>query len=159
MRDPPWQSTRFLATMGNEGACEWGFVAAFVREMTVAMATRFCSFFSPSFLPIVPPSLLSRVDPFIIISPHPTFPTPPFSLRYAPFYANRPSSTCLLRSLAFLFSSLSVHLHSSSFLSFSLRYAPFYANSGYYYLIANAKTEYFAWTILTSFDLLHITGR
>jgi hypothetical protein len=41
----------------------------------------------------------------------------------------------------------------------SLRYAPFYANSGYYYLVANVRTEYFAWTILCAFDLLHITGR
>lgn len=40
----------------------------------------------------------------------------------------------------------------------SLRYTPFFANSGFYYLVANARTEYFAWTIMTAFDLLHITG-
>ncbi len=40
----------------------------------------------------------------------------------------------------------------------SLRYTPFFANSGFYYLVANPRTEYFAWTILTAFDLLHITG-
>lgn len=40
----------------------------------------------------------------------------------------------------------------------SLRYTPFYANSGFYYLFANERTEYFAWSILTAFDLLHITG-
>lgn len=40
----------------------------------------------------------------------------------------------------------------------SLRYTPFFANSGFYYLVANPRTEYFAWTVLTSFDLLHITG-
>lgn len=40
----------------------------------------------------------------------------------------------------------------------SLRYTPFFANSGFYYLVANERTEYFAWTVLTAFDLLHITG-
>jgi len=40
----------------------------------------------------------------------------------------------------------------------SLRYTPFFANSGFYYLVANERTEYFAWSILTAFDLLHITG-
>jgi hypothetical protein len=40
----------------------------------------------------------------------------------------------------------------------SLRYTPFFANSGFYYLVANPRTEYFAWTVLTAFDLLHITG-
>jgi hypothetical protein len=40
----------------------------------------------------------------------------------------------------------------------SLRYTPFFANSGFYYLVANPKTEYFAWTVLIAFDLLHITG-
>jgi len=40
----------------------------------------------------------------------------------------------------------------------SLRYTPFFANSGFYYLVANPRTEYFAWTIMTAFDLLHITG-
>lgn len=40
----------------------------------------------------------------------------------------------------------------------SLRYAPFYANSGFYFLRANRNTLYFAWSIMTAFDLLHITG-
>eukprot|EP01035_Chromulina_nebulosa_P040508 gene40508-54778_t len=40
----------------------------------------------------------------------------------------------------------------------SLRYTPFYANSGFYFLFTNNRTEYFAWTIMTSFALLHITG-
>ena len=40
----------------------------------------------------------------------------------------------------------------------SLRYTPFFANSGFYYLVSNPRTEYFAWTIMTAFDLLHITG-
>lgn len=29
----------------------------------------------------------------------------------------------------------------------SLRYTPFYANSGFYFLFANNRTEYFAWTM------------
>ncbi|RYG62152.1 hypothetical protein EON64_18125, partial [archaeon] len=40
----------------------------------------------------------------------------------------------------------------------SLRYAPFYANSGYYFLQSSEKTVYFAYSVLISFDLLHITG-
>eukprot|EP01039_Chlorochromonas_danica_P009418 gene9418-10405_t len=40
----------------------------------------------------------------------------------------------------------------------SLRYAPFYANSGFYYLRSNDKTIFFTWSIMTAFDLLHITG-
>ena len=40
----------------------------------------------------------------------------------------------------------------------SLRYTPFFANSGFYYLVANPRTEYYDWPVLTSFDLLHITG-
>ena len=40
----------------------------------------------------------------------------------------------------------------------SLRYTPFFANSGFYYLVSNVRTVYFTWTILSAFDLLHITG-
>ena len=40
----------------------------------------------------------------------------------------------------------------------SLRYTPFYANSGFYYLFSNNRTIYFTWSIMKSFDLLHITG-
>lgn len=40
----------------------------------------------------------------------------------------------------------------------SLRYSPFYANSGFYFLRNNPRTVQFAWGILTSFALLHITG-
>jgi len=39
-----------------------------------------------------------------------------------------------------------------------LRYSPFYANSGFYYLLSNPRTEFFAWTILAAFDMLHVTG-
>jgi len=39
-----------------------------------------------------------------------------------------------------------------------LRYSPFYANSGFYYLAANDRTAYFAYTIMTAFDTLQVTG-
>eukprot|EP00596_Hydrurales_sp_CCMP1899_P002744 CAMPEP_0119041188 /NCGR_PEP_ID=MMETSP1177-20130426/11381_1 /TAXON_ID=2985 /ORGANISM="Ochromonas sp, Strain CCMP1899" /LENGTH=278 /DNA_ID=CAMNT_0007007037 /DNA_START=22 /DNA_END=858 /DNA_ORIENTATION=+ len=40
----------------------------------------------------------------------------------------------------------------------SLRYAPFYANSGFYYLKANERTEYFAYSIMTAFDAVQVLG-
>lgn len=39
-----------------------------------------------------------------------------------------------------------------------LRYSPFYANSGFYYLLHSERTQFFAWTIMTAFDTLHVTG-
>jgi hypothetical protein len=40
----------------------------------------------------------------------------------------------------------------------SLRYAPFYANSGFYYLVASPRSEYFTWTIMTAFDAVQVLG-
>jgi len=40
----------------------------------------------------------------------------------------------------------------------TLRYTPFYANSGFYYLLASARTEHFAWSVVTAFDILQATG-
>jgi hypothetical protein len=40
----------------------------------------------------------------------------------------------------------------------SLRYAPFYANSGFYYLKASEKSEYFTWSIMTAFDSVQRLG-
>lgn len=40
----------------------------------------------------------------------------------------------------------------------SLRYAPFYANSGFFYLKSNPRMVHFAWSIMTAFDILHISG-
>jgi hypothetical protein len=40
----------------------------------------------------------------------------------------------------------------------SLRYAPFYANSGFFYLKSNPRMIHFAWSIMTAFDILHISG-
>ncbi len=39
-----------------------------------------------------------------------------------------------------------------------LRYAPFYANSGFYYLRANKRSEYFAWLTLAAFDSIKVDG-
>jgi Nucleotide-diphospho-sugar transferase len=38
------------------------------------------------------------------------------------------------------------------------RYSPFYANTGFYYLTANERTEYFAWSVLTAYDSLQVSG-
>jgi hypothetical protein len=40
----------------------------------------------------------------------------------------------------------------------SLRYSPFYANSGFYYLRATPRTEYFAWSIMTIYDAVQALG-
>ena len=40
----------------------------------------------------------------------------------------------------------------------SIRYSPFYANSGFYYLINSPRTLYFAYSVMTSFDLMQSTG-
>jgi Nucleotide-diphospho-sugar transferase len=40
----------------------------------------------------------------------------------------------------------------------SLRYSPFYANSGFYYLLANERNEYFAWSIMTDYDAVQVLG-
>lgn len=40
----------------------------------------------------------------------------------------------------------------------SLRYAPFYANSGFFYLKSNPRMVYFAWSIMTAFTVVHISG-
>lgn len=40
----------------------------------------------------------------------------------------------------------------------SLRYSPFYANSGFYYLKATPRTEYFTWSIMTIYDAVQVLG-
>jgi hypothetical protein len=40
----------------------------------------------------------------------------------------------------------------------TLRYTPFFANSGFFYLLANERTEYFAYSVLTAFDLIATHG-
>jgi hypothetical protein len=40
----------------------------------------------------------------------------------------------------------------------SMRYTPFYANSGFYYLRANRRSEYFAWSLMTAFDAVQRLG-
>jgi hypothetical protein len=40
----------------------------------------------------------------------------------------------------------------------SARYAPFFANSGFYLLRSSARTQYFAWSLLSAFDTLHQSG-
>lgn len=40
----------------------------------------------------------------------------------------------------------------------SIRYSPFYANSGFYYLLNNPRTLYFAYSVMTSFDIMQSTG-
>lgn len=40
----------------------------------------------------------------------------------------------------------------------SIRYSPFYANSGFYYLISNPKTIYFAYSVMSMFDIMQSTG-
>ena len=40
----------------------------------------------------------------------------------------------------------------------TLRYSPFYANSGFYYLVANERTEYFAWSIMTAYDSIKLSA-
>ncbi len=40
----------------------------------------------------------------------------------------------------------------------SIRYTPFYANSGFYFFRSNERMEAVAWSIVTAFDLLHISG-
>lgn len=38
----------------------------------------------------------------------------------------------------------------------SMRYTPFYANSGFYYLVANEKSTYFAWSIMAAMDAIQV---
>jgi hypothetical protein len=40
----------------------------------------------------------------------------------------------------------------------TLRYSPFYANSGFYFLVANERTEYFAWSIMTAYDSIKVSA-
>ena len=40
----------------------------------------------------------------------------------------------------------------------SQRYTPVYGNSGFYYLVANPRTQYFAWSIMTAFDTVQLLG-
>lgn len=37
-----------------------------------------------------------------------------------------------------------------------LQYTPFYANSGFYYLVANEKSTYFAWSIMAAMDAIQV---
>lgn len=38
----------------------------------------------------------------------------------------------------------------------SMRYTPFYANSGFYYLVANERSTYFAWSIMAAMDAIQV---
>jgi len=40
----------------------------------------------------------------------------------------------------------------------SMRYTPFFANSGFYYMKATERTEYFAWSIMAAFDSVQVLG-
>eukprot|EP01038_Epipyxis_sp_PR26KG_P013922 gene13922-18671_t len=40
----------------------------------------------------------------------------------------------------------------------SMRYTPIYANSGFYYLVANNRTEFYTWSIMKAFDAVHVLG-
>lgn len=40
----------------------------------------------------------------------------------------------------------------------SMRYTPFYANSGFYYMVASPRSEYFAWSIMIAFDSIQRLG-
>jgi hypothetical protein len=40
----------------------------------------------------------------------------------------------------------------------TLRYSPFYANSGFYFLVANERTEYFAWSVMTAYDSIKLSA-
>lgn len=39
-----------------------------------------------------------------------------------------------------------------------LRYSPLYGNSGFYYIKWNARTEYWAWSVISSFDTMATSG-
>lgn len=41
----------------------------------------------------------------------------------------------------------------------SLRYAPFYGNSGFYYLLGSARSENFAYGIMSAFDAVQVPSR
>ena len=38
----------------------------------------------------------------------------------------------------------------------SMRYTPFYANSGFYYMFASERSEYFAWSIMIAMDAIQV---
>jgi hypothetical protein len=40
----------------------------------------------------------------------------------------------------------------------SMRYTPFYANSGFYYLVSNERSTYFAWSIMAAMDAIQVLG-
>lgn len=40
----------------------------------------------------------------------------------------------------------------------SMRFTPMYANSGFYYITASPRSAYFAWTVMTAFDILQVSG-
>lgn len=40
----------------------------------------------------------------------------------------------------------------------SKRYTPFFANSGFYYLLATPRSEYFAWSIMIAMDAIQVLG-
>lgn len=39
-----------------------------------------------------------------------------------------------------------------------LRYSPFYGNSGFYYIKWSPRTEYWAWSVISSFETMHTSG-
>jgi hypothetical protein len=40
----------------------------------------------------------------------------------------------------------------------SKRFSPYFFNSGFYYLKSTERTQYFAWSIMTDFDAVQVTG-
>lgn len=40
----------------------------------------------------------------------------------------------------------------------SKRYTPYFANSGFYYLVATERSEYFAWSIMIAMDAIQVLG-
>ena len=70
------------------------------------------------------------------------------------------------RFVLFLFSFSFSHRNAlSSIFSFYLfirlfstsQYTPFYANSGFYYLVSNEKSTYFAWSIMAAMDAIQVS--
>lgn len=58
--------------------------------------------------------------------------------------------------------SITTNAHPEAFFSDdgqrSKRYTPFFANSGFYYLLASERSEYFAWSIMIAMDAIQVLG-
>jgi len=57
--------------------------------------------------------------------------------------------------LSYLFV-VAIFLRMFCFFFLLLQYTPFYANSGFYYLVANEKSTYFAWSIMAAMDAIQV---